>query len=159
MIARILRRPPAPPPGATLAVLSLGSSLGDRDQALRLATAALAAQPEICLLRRGPTLRTAAVGGVARAIFLNGLLLVATTLPPHDLLRRCKSLEARLGRQPARRFAERRIDIDILLYGDQIVDLPDLQIPHPRLHERPFFLGLLRRLCPGARDPRTGQPW
>ena len=141
------------------AVLSLGSSLGDRERMLSIAAAALEAQPEIRILRWSPRLRTAAVGGVARAIFLNALLLIATSLPPVDLLRRCKSLETRLGRRPARRFAERRIDIDILLYGDEIIDLPELQIPHPRLHERPFFLALLRRMLPGAADPRTGASW
>ncbi len=146
-------------PPVIRAVLSLGSSLGDRERMLGIATSALNAQPEIRILRRSPWLRTAAVGGVARAIFLNGLLLVETPLPPVDLLRRCKSLEARLGRRPARRFAERRIDIDILLYGEAIIDLPELQIPHPRLHERPFFLKLLRQMLPGVPDPRTGAAW
>ena len=78
---------------------------------------------------------------------------VTTTLSPHQLLERVKTVEQELGRQAGPRFGPRLIDIDILLYGDQIVDEPDLQIPHASLHVRAFALVPLAELAPSYLHP------
>lgn len=139
--------------------LSLGSSLGPRLQSLQRAVAALEVQPGLHLLKASQVSWTPPVGGVARSPFLNAVLYAETSLNPLELLDLCKMLEQRLGRQPARRFAERRIDVDVLLYGDQIVRAPRLFLPHPRLAERDFFLDLLAEVWPEAPNPYSGRPW
>lgn len=139
--------------------LSLGSSLGPRLQYLQAAVAVLQAQPGLRLLRASRVSWTPPVGGVARSPFLNAVLKAETSLPPLVLLALCKSVELRLGRQPARRFAERVIDVDLLLYGQEILDAPTLLLPHPRLAERDFFLDLLAEVWPDAPNPSSGGPW
>jgi 7,8-dihydro-6-hydroxymethylpterin-pyrophosphokinase len=68
-------------------------------------------------------------------------------------------VERRLGRRPSRRYAERVIDVDLLLFGAEILETSDLVLPHPRLPERDFFLDLLAEVWPEALDPRNGEPW
>ena len=142
-----------------LVAISLGSSLGPRLQHLQAAVATLQVQPGLHLLHASRVSWTPPAGGVARSAFLNAVLKAETTLPPLSLLQLCKSLEARLGRRPARRYAERVIDVDLLLYGDQIVQAPALLVPHPRLAERDFFLDLLAEVWPSAPNPFSGRPW
>ena len=77
-----------------------------------------------------------------------------TALAAVELLRRLQSLERRLGRVPSPRFGPRAIDIDILYYGDEIIDRPELQVPHPRLHERLFVLRPLSEIAPDFRHPQ-----
>jgi 2-amino-4-hydroxy-6-hydroxymethyldihydropteridine diphosphokinase len=132
--------------------LSLGSSLGNRLAQLQMALCTLHAQEGLFIRRSSRVAWTPAVGGVARASFLNAVLYAETSLSAEALLACCKRLETRLGRQPSRRFAERVIDIDILLYGQQRRQNDPL-LPHPRLSERDFFLDLLSEVWPEAPDP------
>lgn len=135
--------------------VALGSNLGNRRENLRRADAALSGCLTVC--RRSTVLETAAEYVAAQPDFLNMTLMGRTDLAAAELLRCLQSLERRLGRVPSSRFGPRAIDIDILYYGDEIVDLPDLQIPHPRLHERLFVLQPLLEIAPEFRHPRRGQ--
>ncbi len=150
---------PSAPDPVTSAALALGASLGDRLRVLTLAVHALAARPDVQVRRAGRVYATAPVGGVARAGFLNAVIRIETSLSPVALLAVCKRLEERLGRRPARSWADRVIDIDVLLYGAQVVQEPELRLPHPRLAERDFFLAGLAESWPEAVNPWTGLRW
>ncbi len=136
--------------------LALGSSLGDGKAILRLATAALAVMPGLCLLRSSPLYATPPAGGVARNPFVNAVVYGRTNLPPRALLDRVKALEARLGRSVSRRWADRTLDIDVLLHGETVMDDGVLALPHPRMRVRSFVLVPLAAAWPEARDPRDG---
>ena len=143
----------------TRAALGLGASLGDRRATLLLACGALAATPGVALVSASRVLATAPIGGVARAFFWNAVLCVETTLTPDALLACCKAVETRLGRRPARRWSDRVIDIDVLLYDRQVIDTAALCVPHPRLTERPFFVQALLEAWPDAPTPTFTHPW
>jgi len=121
------------------AVVGLGSSLGDRRGRIHLAVAGLAVTPGLALTGVSSLYRTAPEGRARRG-FLNAAVRLETTLMPQALLGVCKAIEARLGRRPARRWADRVIDLDVLLMGDVLLRSPALEIPHPRLTERGFAL-------------------
>jgi len=135
----------------TRVFVALGSNLGDRAVALAEARAALTAAG-IELVRESTVLETDPVGITDQPPFLNQVLEVETELDPHRLLTEVKAIERRLGRRPGPRWGPRRIDIDILLYGDQTVDTPELRIPHPELRGRPFLQHLLAELDPRAAE-------
>lgn len=123
------------------AFLGLGSNLGNRLAFLRGGRDMLLANPEVELLQASGVYQTPAIGGPDRnPLFLNAVLEIATSLPPRQLLTVCQQTEDEFGRTRPVRWAPRTLDIDILLYADQIVAEPDLEIPHPRLHERSFVL-------------------
>jgi 2-amino-4-hydroxy-6-hydroxymethyldihydropteridine diphosphokinase len=92
-------------------------------------------------------------GYAGQPSFLNCVLEIRTTLPPGQLLESVKELEAAMGRRRGFRYGPRLIDVDILLYGDGTFDLPGLQIPHPRLHQRAFALVPLAELAQGVVHP------
>ena len=144
------------------AYLSLGSNLGDRPQYLRRACQALEARG-IRLRRVSSVYETAPVEVVDQGWFLNCVLEVETTLPPLAFLRELQQIERELGRQRERPKGPRTIDIDILLYGDLILDTPELVLPHPRMLERRFVLEPLRELAPDLPLPnssrRVGELW
>ena len=85
--------------------------------------------------------------------FLNQVLEVTTNIPPQLLLAEIKAAEVSLGRKPGIRYGPRLVDIDILFYGDRVIDRPDLEVPHPRLHLRAFVLVPLAELAPGLVHP------
>lgn len=145
-------------PPVTVAI-ALGASMGERLRTLHLAVRALDAHPAIEVERCSRVYATPPVGGVANQGFLNAVVRARTTLPPLELLDVCKALEVRLGRRPARSWADRIADLDILLYGNRVVTEPRLRIPHPRLAERDFFLACLAEAWPDAPNPWTGLPW
>lgn len=110
-------------------------------------------------MQRVSTLReTEPVGYLDQPWFLNGVVAIATTLPPRELLGRLLAIERRLGRVRGSgpRFGPRAIDLDLLLYGDEVLDEPGLTLPHPRLHERRFALEPLAELEPGLEIPGRG---
>ena len=134
--------------------LGLGSNLGDRDGTLRRAVAALA--PEISVARLSSVYDTAPMLVTAQPRFHNIVALCDTTLDPHALLHYIKRIEMKLGRVPGIRYGPRAIDIDILLYGQIVLEAPDLTIPHPMLAERGFALVPLAEIAPGLRHPVLG---
>lgn len=118
--------------------LGLGTNLGNRSANLRAALAALAELGTIDAVSR--VYETAPLYVIEQPAFLNMAVRMETRLSPGDLLAALKRLEGELGRVASVRYGPRLIDLDILLYGDQIVEMPNLTIPHPRLHERRFAL-------------------
>ncbi len=109
--------------------------------------------------RRSSLYETEPVGYADQAWFLNAVVAGETALSPDDLLRLCQAIETESGRKPSVRFGPRTLDIDILWYEGQVVDRPDLQIPHPRMHERRFVLVPLVEIAPGLTDPKSGRTY
>jgi 2-amino-4-hydroxy-6-hydroxymethyldihydropteridine diphosphokinase len=137
--------------------VGLGSNLGDREQYLRRAIELLAAEPEIDVLAVSSVRETEPVDFVDQPRFLNAAARIETTLSPRALLERLLSVELALGRsRDGRRFGPRTIDLDLLLYGDEIVNEPGLTVPHPRLPERRFALEPLHELDPDLYVPGRG---
>jgi 2-amino-4-hydroxy-6-hydroxymethyldihydropteridine diphosphokinase len=134
-------------------LLSLGTNLGDRLANLRAALAALRASPGIRLLAQSRIYETPAWGYEDQPAFLNMVVQAETDLEPRLLLTRLKSLEVDLGRTPTFHWGPRLIDIDILFYGDLVLNTPELVIPHPRLQERAFVLVPLADLAPDLLHP------
>lgn len=137
------------------AYLGLGSNLGDRLANLQRAVDLLDAGDGVSVLRSSRVYETEAVGP-PQPDFLNAVIEVSTSLGPGDLLGRCLRVEDEMGRVRTVRWGPRVIDVDLLTYGRQTVDLPDLTVPHPRMHERLFVLAPLLELdgdptLPGGR--------
>jgi 2-amino-4-hydroxy-6-hydroxymethyldihydropteridine diphosphokinase len=130
------------------AYIGLGSNLGDREATIQAALARLAATPDVELTAVSTLRETDAVGPVTdQPRFLNGAAVVETALPARALLARLLEIEAGLGRtRDGPVGGPRTIDLDLLLYGEERIDEPDLQVPHPRLHEREFVLEPLAEL-------------
>jgi 2-amino-4-hydroxy-6-hydroxymethyldihydropteridine diphosphokinase len=126
---------------------------------MRLAAYAIAATAGVDVRACSRIVRSPPAGGVATRPFLNAVIVLDTTLSPTALLARCRAIEARLGRRPARRWADRVLDIDVLLYGDARLDAANLRIPHPGILARDFVLQPLAEVWPDARDPATRLPY
>lgn len=127
--------------------LSFGSNLGDRHHNISLALAKLDAHENIQVLTHSVPEETKALtlDNQPQPNYLNGVIYIETNLTPLALLHTLKKIEADLGRQASKkRWQPRTIDLDILLYGDHTIQLPELQIPHPELKNRPFLLKHLR---------------
>jgi 2-amino-4-hydroxy-6-hydroxymethyldihydropteridine diphosphokinase len=137
--------------------VGLGSNLGDREQYVRRAIELLASEPEIDLLAVSSVRETEPVDFLDQPRFLNAAAEAETSLSPQALLERLLAVEQALGRRrEGRRFGPRTIDLDLLLYGDKIVDEPGLTVPHPRLVERRFALEPLHELDPDLVVPGHG---
>lgn len=144
------------------AYIGLGSNLGDREVNLREALSRLGELPGTRVLRQSSFIETAPVDAPqGSGQFLNGVAMIQTSLDPRGLLQGLLQIERDLGRdrhgQP--RNAPRTLDLDLLLYGEQVINEPDLQVPHPRMHERGFVLWPLLQIASKLTDPRTGEPW
>ncbi|MFA6022324.1 MAG: 2-amino-4-hydroxy-6-hydroxymethyldihydropteridine diphosphokinase [Rhodospirillales bacterium] len=131
--------------------LGLGTNLGDRAANLRTAIAALSQLGQVARLSR--VYETAPLYVTDQPAFLNMAACLDTALAPQALLGQLKTLEDELGRVASRRYGPRLIDLDILLHGDNVVDLPHLSIPHPRLTERRFALAPLADLAADVIHP------
>jgi 2-amino-4-hydroxy-6-hydroxymethyldihydropteridine diphosphokinase len=140
-----------------LAYVGLGANLGDREAMLRSALEQLRTEPGLRVTAVSAFLDTAPVGLVDQPRFLNAAASVETDLGARGLLERLLGIERRLGRaREGPRFGPRTIDLDLLLYGDEVIDEPGLHVPHPRLHERLFALEPLAELDPGLVVPGRG---
>lgn len=120
----------------TQIALGLGSNLGDRKQNLKRALDLL--QTHLTIEAVSSLYETAPVDYPDQPHFLNAVCLARTDASPQQVLAWCKEIESALGREPAPRYGPRTIDLDILLYGDERIETPDLTIPHPRMSERAF---------------------
>lgn len=138
------------------AFLLIGGNQGDR--ARHLAEARAAIEEDCGPLRRASAVyETEAWGLEDQPPFLNQALEVETHLPPHELLAALLSIETRLGRVRDQRYGPRLIDIDILLYGESVIDTPALRVPHPELPRRRFALVPLHEIAPGLLHPELQQ--
>lgn len=137
--------------------VALGSNLGDRERLLRDAAAALA--PFIDDIQLSSFYDTAPVGvGEDQPTFLNGALIGRTSLSARELLERLLAIEQEFGRQRPYPGAARTLDLDLILYGDAVInEPPTLIVPHPRFRERLFVLEPLAELAGGWVDPVTGR--
>jgi 2-amino-4-hydroxy-6-hydroxymethyldihydropteridine diphosphokinase len=140
------------------AYIGLGSNLDDRLAQLQRAVDLLRGTEGVRVLRSSRVYETDPVGGPPQPLYLNAVLQVETDLAPRELLLACLSIEERMGRTRGVRWGPRRIDLDVLTYGDEEIHLedPDLTIPHPLMHERAFVLVPLAELdadppLPGGR--------
>jgi dihydroneopterin aldolase/2-amino-4-hydroxy-6-hydroxymethyldihydropteridine diphosphokinase len=137
-------------------VLALGTNLGDRGATLASAVADLARTPGLEVVATSPVVETAPVGGPEQPDYLNAVVAVRSTLPPHQLLAACLRVEARHGRERRVRWAARTLDVDVITYGDLVLDTPDLVLPHPRAAGRAFVLAPWAALDPQALLPLPG---
>jgi 2-amino-4-hydroxy-6-hydroxymethyldihydropteridine diphosphokinase len=150
-----------PPPGeesakgrsqdGTQVLLALGANLGDRHASIERALALLEA--DCGPLTRSSIYETPPWGDTDQPAFLNLVARGTARVAPLALLRRCKEVERELGREPSRHWGPRAIDVDLLAYGHAMLITPDLQLPHPRLHERGFVLVPLAEIAPEWRHP------
>ncbi len=141
----------------TRVFVGLGSNLGDRERTLRAALDLLARRPGVRVQRVSSFRETAPVGYVDQRDFVNAAAEVETTLGARELLDQLLAVERSLGRsRDGPRFGPRTIDLDLLLYGNSILDEPGLAVPHPRLHERRFVLEPLAELDPRLEVPGRG---
>lgn len=140
------------------AAIGLGGNLGDAAATLHEAFQALDQLPGTRLLRASPLYRTPAWGNTDQPDFVNAAALVETTLPARALLDALLELERRFGRrrEASAQWGPRILDLDVLLYGDAVIDEPGLRVPHPHLHERAFALLPLARIAPQMDVPGRG---
>ena len=142
----------------TLAAVGLGANLGDAAATLRDAIAALAHLPDATLLRASRLYRTPAWGRTDQPDFINAVALVETSLDARALLDALLAIERRFGRVrlEGERWGPRTLDLDLLLFGDAVIDEAGLQVPHPHLHERAFVLLPLAEIAPALQVPGRG---
>jgi 2-amino-4-hydroxy-6-hydroxymethyldihydropteridine diphosphokinase len=138
--------------------VGLGSNIGPRHATIGAALDRLDAVDEVEVVAVSTLRETDPVGYLDQPRFLNGVARLATSLRPRPLLDCLLRIETELGRTRGRgpRFGPRTIDLDLLLYGDELIDQPGLQCPHPRLHERRFALEPLAELDPALEIPGRG---
>lgn len=128
--------------------IGLGANLDDPVAQLRRALRWLDARPDIHVRAVSPFYLTTPVGPQDQPDYVNAVARVETGLAPLALLDALQACEARAGRVRTRRWGPRTLDLDLLLYGDRVLDLPRLVVPHPRLHERAFVLVPLHDVSP-----------
>lgn len=140
----------------TRAFIGLGSNLGDRQKNCEGAVAWLKAHPQIEIARIAKWIETEAVclPGETQPDFINGAVQIRTNLDPVSLYQTCKAIEKKIGRpESLKKWGPRIIDLDLLFYGDQIIETPFLKIPHPLAHERLFVLEPLNEIAPDLVHP------
>ena len=140
----------------SIAYIALGANLGDPATTVRAAFGALANLPESRVLHCSSLYRTAPVGLADQPEFITAVAKLETTLAPEALLDALHEIEQRFGRVRAERNGPRTLDLDLLLYDDQFIDLPRLTLPHPRLHLRAFVLQPLAEIAPDLAIPGRG---
>jgi len=140
----------------TVAYVGLGANIGPREVTLLRAVDLLAEADDVDVLAVSQLRETDPVGMVDQPGFLNGAARIDTSLPPRALLELLLRIEQSLGRMREERWGPRTVDLDLLVYGDLIVDEPGLRVPHPRLHERRFALEPLAELDPELVVPGLG---
>jgi 2-amino-4-hydroxy-6-hydroxymethyldihydropteridine diphosphokinase len=138
-----------------IAYIGIGANLGDARANVEDALARLAALPATTLVRRSSSYRTAPIDSSGDD-YINAVACIDTPLSATDLLAALHAIELAHGRERPYRNAPRTLDLDILLYGDQQIDLPALHVPHPRMLERAFVLAPLLEIAPDVGIPGRG---
>ena len=139
------------------AYIALGSNLQDPAAQVEAAFAALDTLPQSRVVARSSLYRTTPVGYADQPAFITAVAAFETTLAPRALLDALLALEKARGRARTFPNAPRTLDLDVLLYGDQLIEEPGLSIPHPRLHERAFVLAPLAEIAPDLVVPGRGR--
>jgi 2-amino-4-hydroxy-6-hydroxymethyldihydropteridine diphosphokinase len=136
--------------------IALGSNLGDSRSILSKAIDRLQTSPQIALIAVSSWYLTAPIGP-PQPDYLNGCATLQTSLTPLELLDTLHAIETEFGRVRQEHWGARTLDLDLLLYEQQIIDTPSLQLPHPRMNERAFVLIPLAEIAPDWLDPRSAQ--
>jgi 2-amino-4-hydroxy-6-hydroxymethyldihydropteridine diphosphokinase len=138
----------------TTAYIALGANLGDRAKNIHAALKAIGKIDGVTVTAVSPLLENPAVGGPEDAPpFLNAAAAIGTTLGSHALLHHLLDIEKKLGRSRRIKWEPRPIDLDLLLFADQIISSDELVVPHPLMHERKFVLEPLAKIAPEAVHP------
>lgn len=148
--------PPSPGVGPVRAYIAFGANLGEPAATLALARAAIDGLPDTRVAACSALYRSAPVGVSGQPDYLNAVIAADTGLPATELLDALLAIERAAGRTRDYHQAPRTLDLDLLLYGEAEIDLPQLQVPHPRMHQRAFVLLPLAEIAPGARIPGHG---
>jgi 2-amino-4-hydroxy-6-hydroxymethyldihydropteridine diphosphokinase len=141
------------------AFVGLGANVGDVEMTLAEACMAIDGLPQTSIRNQSPWFRSPPWGRTDQPEFTNGVVELQTRLAPVELLQRLLEVEERFGRvrRPDERWGPRTLDLDLLLYGEETIDEPGLQVPHPALHERAFVLLPLSRIAPTLEIPGQGR--
>ena len=155
----MVERPLKPGKQSTIAYIGLGSNLGERERTIAAALHALDADDRTSVLRSTAPIETDPVGYEDQPRFLNAAACLETTRSPRELLELLLATERELGRvrDGGRRYGPRTIDLDLLLYGNLVVDEDDLVLPHPELAKRAFVLAPLAEIEPTLVHPLLGE--
>lgn len=137
------------------AYIGIGSNVGDREANCRMAVELLREAGTVAVV--SSFYETGPVGNTDQRDFINAVAAVETCLSPGGLLAACRAIEDRMGRERSMRWGPRTIDLDILLYGSEAFDLPELTVPHPHMAERLFALLPLAEIAPSAVHPLLGK--
>lgn len=141
---------------AVAAYVGLGSNLEDPRRQILDAFDALATIPCTRVAQCSRLYRTPPWGKLDQPAFVNAVARLETRLGPRELLDALQAIERSAGRERSERWGPRVLDLDLLLHGEAVIDLPGLRLPHPNLHERAFVLVPLAELAPGLRLPPRG---
>jgi 2-amino-4-hydroxy-6-hydroxymethyldihydropteridine diphosphokinase len=134
----------------------MGSNIGDRLDYLQGGLDGLFDTPRITFLAVSPVYETTPVGGPEQPDYLNAVVIAETSMPAQAVLERCLSLEDAYGRVRDERWGPRTLDLDLIIYGDEVSNSPGLTLPHPRAHERAFVLAPWLDADPQAQIPGCG---
>ena len=130
------------------AAIGLGSNVGDKRANIARAVSLLTSDGDIRLVARSRDYRSAPWGVLEQDWFVNAVITVSTALSARQLLQRCQRVENEMGRVRLRKWGPRLIDVDVLTYRDQVIDEPDLKVPHPLIAERGFVVLPLKEIAP-----------
>ena len=130
------------------AAIGLGSNVGDTRVNIARAIELLTADGAVRLVARSRDYRSAPWGVLEQDWFVNAVITVLTDVSARELLQRCQSVENDMGRVRLQKWGPRLIDVDVLTYRDQVIDEPDLKVPHPLIAERGFVVVPLREIAP-----------
>jgi 2-amino-4-hydroxy-6-hydroxymethyldihydropteridine diphosphokinase len=142
-----------------IAYIGLGSNEGDRKQFIESARKAISRTEGLRVLHSSRVIETKALSPVPQQDYLNAVAEVETTLPPTGLLKQLQSIENQIGRVRMEKWGPRTIDLDLLLYGDRVIEQPELSVPHKQLHLRSFVLNGLCEFCPNRPHPAMKVPF
>lgn len=137
------------------AYIALGSNQGDRCGMIQAALQRLREDPDVTVCAESPMAETKPIGPIPQPDFINAVVRIETTHPALALLDRLLAIERSLGRVRKERWGPRTIDLDILYYGDQTIDVPRLTVPHPEIGNRPFLQKLLETVKPKLTQRHT----
>ena len=137
-------------------VIAMGSNIGDRLDYLQGGLDGLFDTPHLSFVAVSPVYETTPVGGPEQPDYLNAVVIAETFMPARAVLERCLSLEDAYGRVRDERWGPRTLDLDLIIYGDEVSNSPGLTLPHPRAHERAFVLAPWSDADPQAQLPGYG---
>lgn len=145
--------------GGERVFVAVGANLGDREATFAAVVRALEREPDLLLLATSTVYETDPIGPEGQGAYLNAVIALQSWLSPSELLVRLQEIEGRFGRDRSRaavRWGPRTLDLDLIFYGERVIELPELSVPHPRAHERAFVVMPLVELCPTLVHPRLG---